>query len=81
MSINSNEGNDFCNRYNEVLKSDKKKMIAVAAACTIVMGTARFSARSVHRCTRLVRAWCLTKELARLIISTEITKQEDVYAY
>ena len=38
MSINSNEGNDFCNRYNEVLKSDKKKMIAVAAACTIVMG-------------------------------------------
>ena len=38
MSINSNEGNDFCNRYNEVLKSDKKKMIAAAAACTIVMG-------------------------------------------
>ena len=35
MSINSN---DFCNRYNEVLKSDKKKMIAAAAACTIVMG-------------------------------------------
>ena len=65
MSINSNEGNDFCNRYNEVLKSDKKKMIAVAAACTIVMG-AGFGGYIYTTALIMLRAG--TPMTARLII-------------
>ena len=38
MSVNKNNDKIFENRYNKILNRDKKKIIAAAAVCTIVMG-------------------------------------------